>query len=335
MARITIVGAGITGMAIASLLSRNHEVTIIAKNLPGDELSQDWASPWAGAVFLGLDGSNPREQKMQLDSFAVLWSLAVSNPESSIRRIEMNDFHDDKTIDEIWYKGKMPDFQVMKPSELPKGVKLGMSYRTVVLTPKIFLPWLRQRLEDSGVVFKRMNLSSLSDAKSQGQDILINATGYGSKFLGDIRDQDVQLVRGQTVHVKSNYDKIYMRHGKDYTYAISRLDGTCILGGIKQYGNTDPEVDMDLQHDIIRRVHQDLPDVFPAEVSDYEVVGHNVGIRPARATGLRVEKEIMAGEKVVHAYGVAGGGYVFSFGVARAARDLVDEYVYQSPLAKL
>lgn len=240
----------ITGMAIASLLSRNHEVTIIAKNLPGDELTQDWASPWAGAVFLGLDGSNPREQKMQLDSFAVLWSLAVSNPESSVKRIEMEDFHDDKTIDQIWYKGKMPEFRVMKANELPKGVKLGMSYKTVVLTPKIFLPWLRQRLEDSGVTFKRKHLSSLSEAKSQGQDILVNATGYGPKFLEDIRDQDVQLVRGQTLHVKSNYNKIYMRHGKDYTYVIPRLDGTCILGGIKQYGQTDTKVDMDIQEDV-------------------------------------------------------------------------------------
>lgn len=84
---------------------------------------------------------------------------------------------------------------------------------------------------------------------------------------------------------------------------------------------------------IVRRVHEDLPEVFPAKLSDYEIVGHNAGIRPARATGLRLEKEVMNDEKVVHAYGVAGGGYVFSFGLARAARDLVDEYVYQLPLA--
>lgn len=237
-------------MAIASLLSRHHEVTIVAKNLPGDELSKEWASPWAGAVFLGLDDSKPHEQKMQLDSFVVLWSLAVSNPESSIKRIEMNDFHDDKTIDQIWYNGKLPEFRIMKASELPKGVKLGMSYKTVVMTPKIFLPWLRNRLEASGVKFKRVNLSSLAEVKSQGHDIVVNATGFGPKFLEDIQDQNVQLVRGQTVHVKSNYNKIFMRHGKDYTYAISRLDGTCILGGIKQYGQTEAEVDMDLQQDV-------------------------------------------------------------------------------------
>lgn len=237
-------------MAIASLLSRNHEVTIVARNLPGDELNKEWASPWAGAVFLGLDGSNEREQKMQLDSFAVLWSLAVSNPESSIKRIEMNDFHDDKTIDQIWYRGKLPEFRVMKEEELPQGVKLGMSYKTVVLTPKIFLPWLRRRLEHSGVVFKRMSIDKLAEVKTQGQDVLVNASGWGSKFFGDVQDQEVQLVRGQTVHVRSNYDKIYMRHGKDYTYAISRLDGTCILGGIKQYDQTDPQVDLNLQQDV-------------------------------------------------------------------------------------
>lgn len=93
-------------MATASLPSRQHEVEIIARDLPGDELALDWASPWAGAVFLGLDGSNEREQKMQLDSFAMLWSLAVTNPESSVKRIEMLDYHDDKTIDQIWYAGK-------------------------------------------------------------------------------------------------------------------------------------------------------------------------------------------------------------------------------------
>lgn len=109
--------------------------------------------------------------------------------------------------------------------------------RTVVLTPKIFLPWLRNHLEKSGVVFKRGVLENLSDIRSQGQDIIVNATGAGSKYLADIRDQEVQQVRGQTIHVKHPLDKIYMRHGKDYTYAIPRLDGTVIMGGIKQIGN--------------------------------------------------------------------------------------------------
>lgn len=72
-------------MAVASMLSRSHDVTIVARDIPGDSDNQRWASPWAGACFLGLDGSTRAEQKMQRDSFAFLWSLAASNPESSVR----------------------------------------------------------------------------------------------------------------------------------------------------------------------------------------------------------------------------------------------------------
>ncbi|KAF2814744.1 uncharacterized protein BDZ99DRAFT_458735 [Mytilinidion resinicola] len=180
-----------------------------------------------------------------------------------------------------------------------------------------------------------MNLDSLSDTRSQGHDILVNASGSGPRFLTDIQDQKMQYVRGQTVRVKTSYDKIFMRHGKDYTYVIPRLDGTAVLRGIEQVGKTDTSLDMDIQKDIVRRVHKDLPNSFPLKLADYDVVGHNVGLRPYRETGVRIEKEILNGEKVVHAYGVAGGGYLFSFGLARAARDLVDEFVYQSPLAKL
>lgn len=38
-------------------------------------------------------------------------------------------------------------------------------------------------------------------------------------------------------------------------------------------------------------------------MAELDVVRHNVGVRPARSIGLRVEKERMDGEDVVHAYG--------------------------------
>lgn len=65
---------------------------------------------------------------------------------------------------------------------------------------------------------------------------------------------------------------------------------------------------------------------------DYSIVRDIVGIRPQREGGVRVEKEILNGQKVVHAYGVAGGGYVFSFGVGKEVAKLVEEYDW--PVAK-
>jgi hypothetical protein len=57
-----------------------------------------------------------------------------------------------------------------------------------------------------------------------------------------------------------------------------------------------------------------------------------VGFRPGRQAGLRVEKEVrdlgskeVEGMKIVHAYGVGGGGYIYSFGVAKRVNALVEE----------
>lgn len=52
-----------------------------------------------------------------------------------------------------------------------------------------------------------------------------------------------------------------------------------------------------------------------------------VGIRPQRKTGTRIEKEVVNGQDVVHAYGPPGGGYIFSFGLANNVIDLVESSV--------
>ncbi|KAH8432770.1 FAD-dependent oxidoreductase [Aspergillus melleus] len=322
-------------MAIASQLPRHHDITIIARNLPGDEPhSQEWASPWAGAVWTGMDGSTPREQQFQLNALAVWWKLALSDPASSVRRIEMNEYRDTKTLDQIWFAGKVPEFQVIPDEERLPGTTVGFRYRTIVLTPMVFLPWLRSKLEATGVKFQRATVRSLADLKEMGHDILINAAGIGPLRLKDVKDTKVQEVRGQTILVKSKFDKLFVRNGNNYTYAFARGDGTTVLGGIKQFGSAETQVDANIRADIIRRVHESLPDDFPSpDPKDYTIVRDIVGIRPQREGGVRVEQETLDGQKVVHAYGVAGGGYVFSFGVGKEVARLVDEY--ESPMARL
>jgi glycine/D-amino acid oxidase-like deaminating enzyme len=111
--------------------------------------------------------------------------------------------------------------------------------KTVVLNPSIFLPWLKQRLEHSGVLFSRIEVNSLSELRHLEHDILINATGVGSASLEDVKDPNIQMIRGQTIVVKHGYSKSWQRDdGKTYTYAIPRMDGTVVLGGVRQYGRT-------------------------------------------------------------------------------------------------
>lgn len=96
-------------MSIAYFLSRNHRVTIIAKNLPGDKPTIEWASPWAGANFVAGGCASLKEAKMQIDAFSELWRLSLSHPESSVKQIPMEDFHDDKTEGDIWWKDYLPE----------------------------------------------------------------------------------------------------------------------------------------------------------------------------------------------------------------------------------
>ncbi|KAJ5817471.1 hypothetical protein N7447_009704 [Penicillium robsamsonii] len=337
MARITIVGSGIIGLAIAAQLSRNHEITIIARNIPGDDPSIEWASPWAGANFVAGFCSSPRDRMMQRDTFAELWRLAIRYPESSVKMIPMEEFFEvERTDEDLWYKDYVPNFRFLPKDQLPSGAKGGITYTTIVLDPNIFLPWHKKNLETSGVKFKRMNFRSLSDAYHMGQDVLINATGSGPMYLDDIKDENMELLKGQVMVVKSDYKKSLIRDdGKTYTYVIPRLDGNVILGGTRDPDIRNTEVDIEVDKDIVKRVHRCLPGEFSEDLSDYEIVGHNVGIRPYRSSGMRIEKEVKEGKKIVHAYGITGGGYIFGFGVARETAKLVDEFLFPGGKAHL
>lgn len=47
---------------------------------------------------------------MQRDTFAELWRLAIRFPESSVKRIRMEEFFDDeRTAEDFWYKDFVPD----------------------------------------------------------------------------------------------------------------------------------------------------------------------------------------------------------------------------------
>lgn len=85
----------------------------------------------------------------------------------------------------------------------------------------------------------------------------------------------------------------------------------------------------------MRRQHENQPDVFPSpNLQDYDFITDHTGVfyyRPQKDGGVRVEKEVIEGQNVVHAYGQEAGGYVFSFGIAREVARLVDDFILLAP----
>ncbi|KAI1264862.1 nucleotide-binding domain-containing protein [Xylariaceae sp. FL1019] len=338
MTKITIFGAGVTGMTIASQLPRDYEITIVARDLPGDDPSQDWASPWACAGWVALGGS-PLEEQMQLDALAFCRKLATSHPESSVKLNKLTDVYNvgASAVSDLWYRERVPDFKVLDASHFAlKGEEaqpaVAVRYLSFALTPTIFLPWLRKRLADSGVVFKRIDtVKSIAELEHFDHDVLINASGVASSTLEDINDEQVITDRTYVTVVRSKYQEAFVRRcATEYTYIFGRHDGTAVLGGISEPVQNEVQSSAVIRKDLIRRANANLPDHFPsANVDDYEFVQDSVGIRPLRLPNVRVEKEVIGKQKVVHAYGTTIGAYMYAFGLAREAVRIVDQIVYE------
>lgn len=229
-------------MGIASQLPKSANVTILGEFLPGDPMDQRYVSQWAGAIWLGVHSSTPREQEMQLNSFAELWRIAERHPESGVRQVEMTEIMDDGDPATVWYQGKVPGFRFLAPSELPRGAKFAMQFQTLVITPPTFLTWFREHLEQRGVRFQRTYVKSLRDLKGMGHDVLINATGFGAVKLLDVEESHITPIRQQNIRLrKDGYNRCYIRRGPNgyYSTAFARGDGTIYMGGIKTTGDSD------------------------------------------------------------------------------------------------
>jgi D-amino-acid oxidase len=70
-------------------------------------------------------------------------------------------------------------------------------------------------------------------------------------------------------------------------------------------------------------------------IEGLDIIRHGVGLRPLREGGPRVEKDEVAGVKIVHNYGHGGFGYQASFGCAGTAVSLVKQVLQNKTRAKL
>ncbi len=90
-----------------------------------------------------------------------------------------------------------------------------------------------------------------------------------------------------------------------------------ILGGSSRPGDTPIEPDLDLAERIVSRCVEVEP-----RLRDAQILGHQVGLRPARPTP-RLEVEPIGTARCVHSYGHGGSGVTHSWGAALDAAHLL------------
>lgn len=173
-------------------------------------------------------------------------------------------------------------------------------------------------------------------------DILavINCTGLSARKFVSAQEASLLFpIRGQTVLVKgeANAARSYASYpgakADDSLYIIPRPgSGTTIFGGCKQAGSWDESVDNDLTSRILERIRVEglCEELRTGKGRGFEVVSVQVGFRPGRTGGPRVELEgdgkgngKVEGVWVVHSYGHGGAGYQNSVGSAERVVEIM------------
>jgi D-amino-acid oxidase len=216
----------------------------------------------------------------------------------------------------------------------------------VCINTAIYLPWLVSQCLKNGVIFKRAVFAHISEAAAPSVhpsgkvDLIVNATGLGAAKLGGVADKTVVPARGQVVVVRNDAGKMLDVSGTDdgddeACYMMTRAaGGGTVLGGSYQKGNWESQVDPNLAVRIMKRAVAMNPALTGGKgIEALDVIRHGVGLRPVRNGGTRIEKERIAGVRVVHNYGAGGAGYQSSYGCAQAAVALVQESL--RPVSKL
>jgi len=276
-------------------------------------------------------------------------------PTGLVRRLPFRIYFgaEDAETKASWWKDIARDFRVL-PSDypLPPNTRSGVQFDTYSVNPEVYLPWLKAELESRGVSFVRRRVISLDDVcEFAGEGgAVINASSLGARSLLGVEDTKVYPIRGQVVLVHApNVNEcvtVFLEdttRPSEATYLIPRAStpGMVLVGGTFQPNNWDTSLSIPTARGILARAKEAVPAL--AEPTT-RIHSHNVGLRPAREGGPRVEAQFFnvpsedslvprpsgspAGTKttlVVHAYGFGPAGYQQSWGAAEEAVRLLRE----------
>ena len=257
--------------------------------------------------------------------------------------------------DGLWWKNSVEGFEVLDlpkttDEKPPAGAIFGIKYKSICINVPQYLSYLFSEVTRLGahIVKASVDVSggldgAVRDAKrivlaSDPSTIfaLVNATGLSARHIVSAEEASkLYPIRGQTVLVKGEAlrSRTYVdfASAEDIAYVVPRPgSGMTIIGGCKQVGNWAEDVDEGLNERILETAKREgmAEELRMGEGGRFEVVSVQVGWRPGRRGGPRVEIEGEGGGKVngvwlVHAYGHAGGGYQASVGSAERVVEIL------------
>ncbi len=298
---VIVVGGGVIGLTTAIVLAESGRRVQVWCG----QRAAESTSAVAGALWWPYR-IEPEERAgaWALASLRVYEELAADPRESGVRLVE--GLHAGARLDGFgpWTA------QVAGITEGPQGVRA----RLPLIDMPAHLRRLEQRLKKAGGTIELRRVERLPDAP-----YVVNCTGTGARDL--VPDPEVRPVRGQLVVVENpgigDWYTAVEHDGEETTYFMPQPYGL-LLGGTAQEDDWNLVPDPATATRIIERCARIRP-----EIANARVLEHRVGLRPARDSGVRVERELTAsGGVLVHNYGHGGAGVTVAWGCAEEAAAL-------------
>jgi D-amino-acid oxidase len=310
LVRVVVVGAGVIGLSAAiRLAERGHRVAVLARDLPPETTSAVAAALWYPYRALPQDAVT----RWAAMTYAELGRLAETHPEAGVA-VRWGTELVRGPVRPPWWRDAVPHLEQLATA--PEGYRGGWRLPVPVADTSVYLPWLAGRLEALGGTLTRTWLPALPEPTAEVA--VVNATGLAARATAG--DATVVPVRGQVVLVEQpGLDEWLLEQSdeRNLTYVVPR-EHVVVVGGTAEEGSFDPTPDPATAEEILGRARALVPQLRQARV-----VGHRVGLRPARPA-VRVEAERRADGTVVHCYGHGGAGVTLSWGCAEDVADLVD-----------
>ncbi|MBV9963553.1 MAG: FAD-dependent oxidoreductase [Parafilimonas sp.] len=309
--KIAIIGAGISGLSSAYLLSeKNYDITVLAKSFSPNITSNRAAAFWFPYHI--------RNDKRGINWAKTSYTFYEKLAENASTGISI------KTLTKVLREGveeEEPiwiDFlpkatcKIIPKKDLQPGFKKAYEVLVPLIETQIFLPYLRQFLTNKNIVFKERVIDNFNQLSSF--DIIINCSALGAREL--CNDETVVPVRGQVALLETDTTRPIYLDNEMPLYIVPRKDAM-IVGGTYEENIFKEET----QPATIEKILNNAYSVFP-ELKQQKVIGNWAGLRPYR-NNVRVEHEV--GTNIIHNYGHGGSGFTLAFGCAEEVMHLVEK----------
>ncbi|MET9554619.1 FAD-dependent oxidoreductase [Streptomyces sp. NPDC006645] len=313
---VIVIGGGVVGLTTAVVLAeqgrRERRVRVWSR-----DPAADTTSAVAGALFWPY--------RIEPAELVGPWSLRslreyvtlARDPEATGVRVVAG-----VTTDTPWtelgsWGRELPELREARADELPAGARQGLRGRVPLIDMPTHLRYLEERLRAAGGSVERRTVAGFEEAAAEAA-VVVNCSGLAAREL--VPDASVFPVRGQLVIVENpGIEEWLVSKGEDPagpSYLFPQPFGL-ILGGTAEEHAWEPRPDPATAATIVERCAALRPEVRGARV-----LGHRVGLRPARPA-VRIEAvQLPGGARLVHNYGHGGAGVTVAWGCAEEAARL-------------